>query len=172
MPQKISPRAPEFSRPVDIARLAGVKERRIEASPAERAALARRFGILGIDSLGARVRLAPVARGVRLDAEFEAEVVQECVVTLEPVRSVVVEQFSIIYGEPSTAEAQPIGEDDDLVEPLPGNELDIGEAVAQQLSLALDPYPRLPGAEFPEEAREAPSDDHPFAALAKLRQRR
>jgi hypothetical protein len=45
---------------------------------------------------------------------------------------------------------------------------DLGEALAQQLSLALDPYPRTPGAELPDEYR-ADGASGPFAVLRKLR---
>ena len=36
----------------------------------------------------------------------------------------------------------------DAPEPLSGNLLDVGEIVAEQLSLAADPYPRRPGAKL------------------------
>jgi hypothetical protein len=47
--------------------------------------------------------------------------------------------------------------------------VDLGEAVAEQLALALDPYPRAPGAAMPEETDDAAAERHPMAALAKLR---
>ena len=39
--------------------------------------------------------------------------------------------------------------------------------MAEQLALALDPYPRAPGAALPSEANDAA--EHPMAGLAKLR---
>jgi uncharacterized metal-binding protein YceD (DUF177 family) len=159
--------APEFSRPVDVDQLAGETRRSIAANEAERRALATRFGLLGIDRLEAAVSLAPVARGVRLDAVLTADVVQECVVTLEPVRNRVEERFSVLYGE--APEQEVLGAEEEVIEPLPGSVLDIGEAVAQQLSLALDPYPRAPDAALPAETLAAEPADHPFAALARLK---
>jgi hypothetical protein len=44
---------------------------------------------------------------------------------------------------------------------------DLGEAVAEQLALALDPYPRAPDAELPPEANDEAAGA--FAALAALR---
>ena len=44
--------------------------------------------------------------------------------------------------------------------------LDLGEAAAEQLGLALDPYPRRPDAELP--AFEAEEEQGPFAALRGL----
>lgn len=57
-------------------------------------------------------------------------------------------------------------ESDDEI-PFEGNQIDLGEAAAEQLGLALDPYPRMPGAELPE--AEADVELHPFARLAGLR---
>jgi uncharacterized metal-binding protein YceD (DUF177 family) len=154
----------EFSRPVPAFDLPEVAVHRIAAGPAERAALAARFGLLALDRLEAEIRLRPIARGVRLEAEFEAEVVQECVVTLEPVANRVGERFTLVFGE------APAGADEDnVVEPIEGETLDLGETVAQQLSLALDPYPRAPGAAIDPAWTEDASAASPFAALAKLR---
>ena len=60
--------------------------------------------------------------------------------------------------------------DAEPVEPLDDGMIDIGEAVAQQLSLALDPFPRAPGAVLDEETdlSDGSPRESPFAALAKL----
>src|SRR3546814_2875701 len=54
---------------------------------------------------------------------------------------------------------------DDPAEVLPAEGLDLGELVVQELAVALDPYPRAPGAEIPPEYRPAGDDDGggPFA---------
>jgi uncharacterized metal-binding protein YceD (DUF177 family) len=154
----------EFSRPVAIGRLAEEEVHEIEATPAERAALARRFGLLGLDRLAASVRLAPLGRGIRLEAALEAEVTQECVVTLEPVPNHVSDRFTLVYGEAPAA-----ADEETVVEPLEGETIDVGEAVAQQLSLALDPYPRAPGAAIDPKWAGDPAPEGPFAALTKLK---
>lgn len=164
--------APEFSRPVSIARLPGGGRFAIEASAAERASLARRFDLVAIDRLAATGQLARLAGGaIRLDARLEADVVQSCVVTLDPVPAHVADEFSLLY-TPELGPAREVeltGEEED-VEPLAGDTIDLGEAVAQQLSLALDPYPHAPEAAVPDEASEPPApEDHPFAALARLK---
>ncbi|HEX7970110.1 MAG TPA: YceD family protein, partial [Stellaceae bacterium] len=96
---------------------------------------------------------------------------QACVVTLEPVAARVEDSFALLYGaaEEEGAEEVVLSGEVELVEPLPDRLLDIGEVVAQQLSLALDPYPRAPGA-----VAEAPQEGlaSPFAALAKWRKTR
>lgn len=154
----------EFSRPVAIGRLTEEEVHSIAATAAERAALARRFGLSAIDALGAEVRLAPLGRGVRLDATLEADVVQGCVVTLQPFPTHLHENFTLVYGDAPVDQ-----EEDAVVEPLEGETIDIGEAVAQQLSLALDPYPRAPGAALDPRWTDEPETEGPFAALARVK---
>jgi len=60
---------------------------------------------------------------------------------------------------------------DDEPEPLLGETLDIGEVVAEQFGLALDPYPRKTGVEFGvDTARPNDGDDRgsPFEVLRGL----
>ena len=174
MSQKPEP-VPEFSRPIARARLGGrVIVEEISATLHERTALARRFGLLGFDLLRATAKIAPVdgadgKRGaglLRLGGHLIAEVSQACVVTLEPVASRVEVDFTLLYSlEPGPAPA-PEGvaaaevvvdpEAEDPPEPLGPGGLDLGEVVAQQLALALNPYPRAPGAALAPALSEVP----------------
>ncbi len=182
-----APTTPEFSRLVDIERLAddpSVHE--IAASPGECAALARRFGLQAVRRLGATVTLSRMSRGagargagIALSARLAAEVVQTCIVTLEPVEARVEDEFTLLYCPPEAAgreaEAVTITLDDALIEPLAGRHIDIGEAVAQQLGLALDPYPRSPGAQVdaPRPAALAEGGtNRPFGGLKGFKARR
>ena len=164
---------PEFSRPVALARIPpGGREERFDAKPAERDALARRFGIPAINRLTAVLRLRPEPGGTfSAEGRLSAEVVQACVVTLDPVTQQVEEPVALrILPEGAEASEDPEGPDEIEAE---GDAADLGEALAEQLSLALDPYPRAPGAALPQEGEggaEAPSG--PFAALASLRKPR
>ncbi|HTH96200.1 MAG TPA: DUF177 domain-containing protein [Stellaceae bacterium] len=185
--------APEFSRPVPVARIESApKDFAIEASEAECAALAIRFGLETLDRLEARVRLKRIGReDIRLEAVLSADVVQNCVVTLAPLPGTVEESFSLIFrpGIDDAAADQLALEnpDDEIVEPLDGDSIDIGEAVAQQLSVALDPFPRAKGVELPGDAmtealpdgivlegeeemdKQGSDGDHPFAVLKDLK---
>jgi uncharacterized metal-binding protein YceD (DUF177 family) len=115
----------------------------IAATEAERAALARRFSLLTLDRLEAEVGLRTLPGGmVRLSASFTAEIVQSCVVTLEPVPGRIAEEFTLLYGDVDDAREVVLDGEAETVEPFAGDRIDIGEAVAQQLSLALDPFPR------------------------------
>jgi uncharacterized metal-binding protein YceD (DUF177 family) len=163
---------PEFSRPVEAARLKRDEQRfEIAANPAERQALAKRFDLLALGSLTAEVRLGQIPGGlIRLSAELAADITQECVVTLAPVQSRVQESFSVLYGDGGEALEVNLDGAAETIEPLENGIIDIGEAVAQQLSLALDPFPHAPGAIPPIPAGTAkPAGDRPpspFQALA------
>jgi len=160
---------PEFSRPVLLARIGPTPfQQEISASEQERAALAGRLDLLSLDRLSARVELA--RRGsemILLRASFEAEFMQACVVTLDPVPGAASEQFSLLYGPPELEEtsAGVVG-DTVAFEPLLGDAIDIGEAVAQELSLVLPTFPRCPEAGVPDTPGTA--DSSPFAGLAAL----
>jgi uncharacterized metal-binding protein YceD (DUF177 family) len=145
----MTPAALEFSRRVELARL-GAHEAvyPISATAEERAALARRFGLLSLDRLEAEIRLQRLAGGmVRLSGRLTAYVVQACVVSLEPVASALEEEFTVLYGHPTESGKSVIVDlETDEAEPFHGDAIDVGEAVAQHLALSLDPYPRAPGA--------------------------
>jgi uncharacterized metal-binding protein YceD (DUF177 family) len=135
----------EFSRPIDVTRLgAGEAVYDITANQTERVALAKRFDLVSLEKLAARVTLRRLPAGlVRLTASLSADLVQTDVVTLEPVPARVDDDFTLLFGyNPDDAAA--LDPEAELVEPLVNGQIDIGEAVAQQLSLAMDPYPRAP----------------------------
>ena len=162
---------PEFSRTVALARIPEEgREERLEANAAECAALARRFAIPAVNRLRAVLRLRPEPGGTVLaEGRIEAEVVQDCVVTLEPVVQQLTEAVALrILPEGAAFSEDPEGLDEVAAE---GDAVDLGEALAEQLALALDPYPRAPGAALPREgeagARAPPAG--PFAALGALR---
>lgn len=162
---------PEFSRLIPLARLGAEPHRQqIEATPDERAGLARRFALLALDRLIAAVTLARRSgETVLLEAAFAAEFMQECVVTLEPVAGAISEHFSLVYGPADDAAGAPEpGPEEPAFEPLRGDAIDIGEAVAQELSLALPLFPRHPDAALESAAAAAPAGAQ-FSALARLR---
>ena len=166
---------PEFSRLVPLARLGPEPFRQeMAATEAERAALARRFDLPAVDRLSAEVELVRLGNDMfRLRASFSAEFVQSCVITLDPVGGAVSEEFTLLYGPPETeAEAGETVENEIAFEPLVGNAIDVGEAVAQQFSLALPPFPRNPDAALDSEAPAADDTGPLAAALSRLLDRR
>lgn len=178
---------PEFSRPIDLERIGTAPhEVAIGANEAERTAVVARLGLIALSRLEARLilrRTGPGAR-LRLEGHLEAEAVQACVVSLEPVPSSLAEDFVQVYDlDPQAgtdmAQARDIavapGPEDEDPEPLGPDGLDLGEAVTQQLALSLDPYPRAPGAALPKDLAcqaESPAPrQSPFAALKALKER-
>jgi uncharacterized metal-binding protein YceD (DUF177 family) len=168
---------PEFSRP---QRLGGAEPRNVElrANAAERAALAQRFAIPGVERLEARLVLVPETGGTtRLTGSLDAEVVQECVVTLEPVAQRVAALLDLRILPPGTPATDDDPDSPDEIETT-GNSVDLGEVVAEQLALALDPYPRAANAAIPPELAAEPGEavpdavpDRPnaFAGLARIK---
>jgi uncharacterized metal-binding protein YceD (DUF177 family) len=168
----MSEAAPEFSRLIPLTRLGGEPFRQqITADEQERAALARRFDLVSLDHLVADVELAREPGGtILLSAAFEAAFAQECIVTLDPVAGSVAERFQLRYGSPDAEADAAAGEDDPAFEPLDREAIDIGEAVSQEFSLALPPFPRAPDAVV-EIGPGIEEEEGPFAALARLPRR-
>lgn len=170
----------ELSRPVPVDRL-GHDERvyDIEANADERAALAQRYGILAVDVLVAKLRVKRLPGGalIRVDGHFSADVVQSCVVSLEPVSEHVEEDFVLTFatGRDEDPEEVVIAMDEeDPPEPIENGIIDIGEAVAEHLALAIEPFPRAPNAVFlsgDEPPPEPPAKANPFAALAPMKKK-
>jgi len=176
------PPIPEFSRPISVTRLTGEAALyRIAAKPEEAAGLASRFDIPAVHRLEADVTLRRLPGGdVSFIAEFRASVTQTCVVTLEPLDIDIAEGFTLLFrpgideDEADRLALEAI--DDEVIEPLIDDVIDIGEVVAQQLSLALDPYPRAPdviedvlvGAGDDDQGSSDSIVESPFASLSRL----
>jgi uncharacterized metal-binding protein YceD (DUF177 family) len=141
-----------------------------EATPEQCRALAERFDLVGVARFAGHAQLERCGKDeVRLRGRLQAEVVQSCVVSLEDVRSAVDEAFECRFTRPGGEVADDLAWDQD-VEPLEGTELDIGEIFAQQLALALDPYPRAAEAYALVSLELGPNialgEDEPEGALA------
>jgi uncharacterized metal-binding protein YceD (DUF177 family) len=166
----------EFPRLVDCARLGrSVETHTIEADEDECRALADRLGLLSLNGLNAGVVLSRTTDGlVRLKARFKARCTQSCVVTLRAVHQDIDEEFELFYSEKASLNGigalQVTVEDELWPEPLEQGRVDIGEAVSQQLALALDPYPRAPGAVYEATAGRAVGAERasPLAEIGKL----
>ena len=140
---------PEFSRPERLDAIGGgARHLTIEADAAERAALAARFGLVAVDRLAARLDLHRDAGGIVVRGRVEGAVTQACVVTDAPVVTRIDEPLALRFVDemPDADEIELDADDCDTV-PIEGGAIDLGEAVAETMALALDPYPRAPGAE-------------------------
>jgi uncharacterized metal-binding protein YceD (DUF177 family) len=173
---------PEFSRPLDVGELQEGDEgrRHLEADADERAALCRRFELVAMAYLESDVSYARLGGMVELRGRLRAEVTQTCVVTLEPLVTAIDESFIIKFDPELDMDELDVMElspddllDEEDVRPLVGDEIDLGEAVAECLGLAIEPYPRKDGSRIDARYVEAPetagSETNPFAVLKKLK---
>lgn len=167
---------PEFSRPVRVDTI-GAEPRSMEiaAEPEEREGLAKRFGLVAIHALSADAALSRNGEIVIAEGRLEAAVTQSCVATAVPLEAAVKEKFRIEF-RPQPDAASPeeeieLSESEMDVVFYDSASIDLGEAVAETLSLALDPYPRAPGADEALKAAGVKDEEEagPFAALAALK---
>jgi uncharacterized metal-binding protein YceD (DUF177 family) len=164
--------APEFSRPIDRRQLKA-KPVAIEAGQDERKALARRFGLVAIDRLAAEVTLIADGKAVDAAGTLEAAIVQTCAVSGDDLPVAIREPITLRFvpqREIAAEELELKAEELDEIA-FTGHVFDLGEAVAQSLALAIDPYATGPEADRVRKekglADEAASG--PFAALAALK---
>jgi uncharacterized metal-binding protein YceD (DUF177 family) len=164
--------APEFSRPIDRRQLKA-KPVAIEAGQDERKALARRFGLVAVEQLQATVSLERVGEAVLARGRLSAAIVQSCAVSGEDLPVRVDEPLALRFVPARPVEEEEVELDErDLDEiAFEDDTFDLGEAVAQSLALAIDPYAVGPEAE--RVRKEAGLGDEtasgPFAALAALK---
>jgi len=166
---------PEFSRPVRIDTLGeGDRSIEIEAGIEERGALAARFALLSIEALSAEAVLRRDADVITAEGRMKARVEQACVATGAPVPAAIDEPFVLRF-VPEGVEGEEIeldAEDFDTID-YSGGAIDLGEAVAETLALALDPFPRSPDADAVLKAAGVLSENEavtgPFAALKGLK---
>lgn len=155
----------------------------LEADAEARARIAKWAEIAALESFGATVNLRKhAANRFSLDADLTADVVQECVVTLAPVRSRIElhvhrELHLAHHVRLRPNEVIPLGAgagDDEVPEEIDSPHYDVAGPLLEEFTLALDPYPRAPGVEFeppPGAADAEPTRENPFAVLKSLKNR-
>ena len=160
----------------------------LKPTEAERDEIAHWLGIDRVERLEAWIRLSRMGAD-RYDyrASFDADIVQACVITLDPVRTHLSGEFhrgfeimpkALRPKKRSSARTAAIVEllpiavfsaDADEAERLESPIVDLAAPVLEELSLVLDPYPRAPGAAFDASLGETQATDNPFAVLEKLK---
>jgi uncharacterized metal-binding protein YceD (DUF177 family) len=163
---------PEFSRLVDERHI-DPKPVSIEATVEERKALARRFGIVAVHQLQATVRFERAGEAIAAHGRLSASIVQSCAVSGEELPVRIDEPLALRFVSARPIEAEELELEADALDEIEfeGHTFDFGEAVAQSLALAIDPYATGPEAE--RVRKEAGLLDEaasgPFAALAALK---
>ena len=157
----------------------GPVEMVIDATKSERKKLAEVFELVEFKNLRASLHLVSPDAGVtiHLSGQVEAELVQSCVISLEPVTSRIEATLERIYSDqekPDDSIDITIELDaDEPFEPFSGDSINVWQAIVEQLALEIDPFPRAPGVEFSgllggnSGDNEEPSGH--FAALSKLK---
>ena len=146
----------------------------LEADQGVRTAIATAAAVNDVPQLVAGFDVSRHGRdALRVVGTISARVCQTCVVTLDPIENEIEENVDLVFAPPSAL--GPMADEVNLgvealepPEPLVDGVVDLGAVAAEFLVLAIDPYPRKPGAVF-EPPRSADAGAHPFAALAALR---
>ncbi|EJN16257.1 putative metal-binding protein, possibly nucleic-acid binding protein [Bradyrhizobium sp. YR681] len=154
--------------------------RKLEASAAEREAMAEVGGLREVLSAQADLEIVPKSGGrVQVTGRVRARIGQTCVVTLDPIESEIDEAVDLVFAPEAEvrkmADLIEEGQDDaeppeviDPPEPIVNGIIDLGRIATDALFLAVDPYPRKAGAVFEAEVIAPDPEDHPFAALKAL----
>jgi uncharacterized metal-binding protein YceD (DUF177 family) len=170
--------ASELSRPVTVENLKiGATDQTIKATDEECSNLADRFGLKDLAHLEAHLHLIRKGQGeslrVFVTGDLSARVTQTCIITLETVDTEIEAKFTIkfdIAGEDDDFEAEIDSDEDEIIEPILNGVIDLGELVAQNLALEINPFPRAEGADSSEMVLESKdSTTNPFSALEKLK---
>jgi uncharacterized metal-binding protein YceD (DUF177 family) len=152
---------PETGRHLDLVADAGT-----------RAAIAELAEVAGVPRLAAEFDVTRYGRdGLRVAGRVSATVEQTCVVTLEPIESVIDEPIDLVFVPAAAPPPAEVEMAPDAPDELVDGAVDLGAIATEFLILGIDPYARKADAVF-----EAPaaSDDsaHPFEALAALKKGR
>ncbi|MFQ5348292.1 MAG: DUF177 domain-containing protein [Rhodothalassiaceae bacterium] len=151
---------------------------RLAASAADRSGLAARFGLVAIARLDAEMTVTAAGDDILVSGSLHAEVTQSCVRSLEPVTSEIVDSYRVRYvpaGRLAEREVEIDPEAEEDLDILEAEGVDLGELVAQSLSLALDPYPHRPSGAcvdvtlWDEVGEAGERATGPFAVLKNLR---
>jgi hypothetical protein len=149
----------------------------IEAEADQLAALAREHRLLAVKKFRADLVVSPWKRdGVLVSGRVEGDIVQECVVTLEPIDAHVEEEVSAVFlpddsklgrlAEPAGGEMFLDPDGPDAPECFSGTSIDVGALAEQFFALGIDPYPRKEGIE-PFMAADVEEGDQPSGTLAE-----
>lgn len=169
---------PEFSHMVDLRQITDAPVV-LEPDADARRRLAARFGISAIHAMQATVRLSVDGSIVRADGRLTAAIDQPCAISGEDFAVTIDEPLTLRFVPETTLAAEPDEEieltADDCDEiPYEGLSFDLGEAVAQSLALAIDPFAEGPMADKARAEHNLSGDpaSGPFAALAALQNKK
>lgn len=152
----------------------------LSVRPEEREAIKALLDLEGLERFDFTYRIRVDTKGrVHVSGRLEADLVQTCVVTLEPVPAAIdVPVEAEFWPAPMIAELERKAEDPhraDLIdwpEAIDGEAIDLGPLVYETLATSLEPYPKKPGASFTwsdADAKDEELENGPFAGLKGLK---
>lgn len=155
----------------------------IDADARQREALAAAHGLVSVDRFHAQLLVTPWKRnGVKVSGHVEADITQECVVTLEPLQAKIDESVEGLFlpedsklgrlGFGEGGEIHIDADGPDSPETFTGDTIDVGALAEEFFGLGIDPYPRKPGAELSAGDEDKPSSGPEGPLQEKLRQLR
>jgi uncharacterized metal-binding protein YceD (DUF177 family) len=146
----------------------------VVANDDERARLAEWAGVAQVRAFAAEVELRRLSRThFTFDAELEADIVQSCVVTLDPVATHIAKHLTreLHFSPRSRADGGELtlsAGDEEVPEEIVSLDYDLAGPLLEEFALAIDPYPRKQGVSFEPPADEAEPAQSPFAVLKRL----
>jgi uncharacterized metal-binding protein YceD (DUF177 family) len=150
--------------------------RDIEADQAVRDAVADAGGLREVLLAQASFDVTPQSGGrFHVAGHVRARIGQNCVVTLEEIENDIDERVDLVFAPPEQIPQMAALIDEaeeeapDPPEPIENGMIDLGRVATDALFLAVDPYPRKPGAVFEPVVEAGDPEDHPFAALKALK---
>jgi len=169
---------PPFERIYDLNRLSEAgHETTITLGPDDLKSLAEWANVDSVNGFEAEVEVRRLSQ-TRFEyvARFDATVTQSCAVTLEPVSSQIIREFTrVLHLVPHVKKIIDIGGElgvDDAPEEIDNPRFDLAAPLREELLLAIDPYPRAPGVAFEAPGAPAAERDNPFAVLKALKGKR
>jgi hypothetical protein len=155
----------------------------VDADERQREALAAAHGLVSVERFHAQLLVAPWKRnGVKVSGHVEADITQECVVTLDPLQTRIEEAVEGLFlpedsklgrlGFEGGGELHIDAEGPDSPETFSGDTIDVGALAEEFFGLGIDPYPRKPGAVLPGEGEDGSPSQPEGPLQEKLRQLR
>ncbi|MCI5060082.1 MAG: DUF177 domain-containing protein [Alphaproteobacteria bacterium] len=196
MPNKAQLMEQEWSHFFDVEELEKKPLKiQLQASPEECADLSKRFGVEEVKSASADLTVTRQGGHIiYVSGTFESMIVQNCVITLEPVETALSDQVEGWFADKEATvsfaaakrdrdvvqqkgEVEILDEKDDP-EAIIDGQIDLGELVTQHISLTIPAYPRKEGAEYEQGDagltvdENSPLRKNPFEALKSWKEER
>jgi len=152
---------------------------KVGLDPANLPAIAELLKVTAVSGVGGTLKAVRFRGGIRVEGQVQATIVQPCVVTLEPVTQAIDEPYDRIFLPASQVpRREPVAgaevlvdlDQDELPDHFEGSDVDLTDSVLETIALAIDPYPRAPGASLDDLGADLlDREESPFASLKTLK---